>query len=328
MLTRRRVLAASAAALASAASGAVPQAFAQLDRRLVRIIVGFPAGGAADVTARILADRLRLPYASTAIVENRPGASGRLAVEYVKNAEPDGSVLLFTPEPTIAVFPHSFRKLSYDPLRDLTPIAPTVKVMYTYNIGPAVPQGVQSLSDFMQWCKANPNHATFATPSAGTTPHFVGFMLASAADVKMTPVHYKGGAPALQDLLGGHVSASVNPISETLPLANAGTLRVLAVTGSQRSRFLRDVPTMRESGYNIVVDSWIGIFAPAKLPPETLRILSAAIDEVATSSEVAQQLAKIGGEPAFQSPEEFAVTIRADIERWGPVVKASGFVAD
>jgi tripartite-type tricarboxylate transporter receptor subunit TctC len=322
------MLAASAAGLVSAGTGLLPQASAQFNGKLVHIIVGFPAGGAVDVTARILADRLRLAYAATVIVENKPGASGRLAVEYVKNAEPDGSVLLFTPEPIIALFPHSFRKLSYDPLRDLTPVAPTVRLMYTFSIGLAVPQSVQSLSEFMQWCKANPGHATFASPPAGTTPHFVGFMLATAAGIKMTPVHYQGGAPALQDVLGGHVPASVNPISETLPLANSGTLRILAVTGPQRSRFLPDVPTMRESGYNIAVDTWIGIFAPAKLPPEKLRTLSVAIGEAVGSPEMAKQLAKFGADPMFQSPEQFAETIRVDIERWGPVVKESGFVAD
>jgi tripartite-type tricarboxylate transporter receptor subunit TctC len=327
MLTRRCMLEASAAGIASAASTVVPQAFAQLDKKPVRIIVGFPAGGGADVTARLLAERVRFPYASTVIVENRPGASGRLAVEYVKNAEPDGSVLLLTPEGPIVLFPHSFRNLNYDPLRDLTPIAPTVKSMLAFHIGSAVPQGVQSLPEFMRWCKANPDQATFATPSAGT-PHFVGFMLASAASVQMTPIHYRGGAAALLDLLGGHVPASVNPITEILPFAKSGALRILAVTGSQRSRFLPDIPTMREAGYNVAVDSWIGIFAPAKLPPETLRTLSAAIGEAATSPEMAEQLAKIGAEPTFQSPEQFAATVRADFERWGSVVKASGFVAD
>jgi tripartite-type tricarboxylate transporter receptor subunit TctC len=126
MLTRRRVLAASVAGFVFSEAGVLTQAFAQLSRKVVHIIVGFPAGGAVDVTARTLADRLRLPYASTVIVENKPGASARLAVEHVKNSEPDGIALLFTPEPVIAVFLHSFRKLSYDPLRDLTPVAPVV----------------------------------------------------------------------------------------------------------------------------------------------------------------------------------------------------------
>jgi tripartite-type tricarboxylate transporter receptor subunit TctC len=222
MLTRRRVLAASVGGLASAGSGVFPQAFAQVDRKVVRIIVGFPAGGGADVTARVFAERLRLPYASAVIVENMPGASGRLAIEFVKNAKPDGSVLLFAPEPLIALFPHSFRRLGYDPMRDLTPVAPTYSTMLTCNIGPTVPQSVRSLSEFMQWCMANPDHATFATPSAGTTPHFVGLMLGSAAGVQMTPVHYRGSAAALQDLLGGHVPASVSSINAVISLANSG----------------------------------------------------------------------------------------------------------
>jgi tripartite-type tricarboxylate transporter receptor subunit TctC len=180
MLTRRSVLAIARAGLISAASVIVAPAFAQSDKKLVRIIVGFAAGGGADQTARILAEQLRFRYASMMIVENMPGASGRLSVEFVK-AQPDGSVLLLAPEPLIALFPHTFRNLGYDPLHDLTPIAPIVRTMYTYNIGPAVPQHVQSLADFMQWCNGDSNRATFATPSAGTSPHFLGLMLASTA---------------------------------------------------------------------------------------------------------------------------------------------------
>jgi len=132
----------------------------------------------------------------------------------------------------------------------------------------------------------------------------------------------------VQDLLGGHVAASVNPIGETLPLAKSGTLRILAVTGPQRSRFLPEVPTMHELGYEVVAHSWIGLFGPARMPAETVRSLSAAIGEAAVSPELAEQLAKLGVDPTFQSPEQFTATIRADTERWGPVVRASGFVAD
>jgi tripartite-type tricarboxylate transporter receptor subunit TctC len=328
MLTRRRILETSASGLASAASVFVAQALAQSDRKIARLIIGFPPGGGGDHIARILAERLRLRHTSPVIVVNMPGASGRFSVEFVKNAEPDGNVLLVAPEALIAVFPHSFRKLNYDPLHDLTPIAPIVGTMYTYSIGPAVPPSVQSLFDFMHWCKGNPDRATFATPSAGTPPHFLGLMTASAAGVQMTPVHYRGGAPALQDLVGGHVSASVNPIVDVMPFANSGTLRILAVSGSQRSPFLPDTPTMREAGYNVAVDSWVGIFAPAKVPPDTVRSVSAAIGEAAASPEMAEQLANLGGEPMFESPEQFAVRVRSDIEHWGPVVKASGFIAD
>jgi tripartite-type tricarboxylate transporter receptor subunit TctC len=326
MMTRRRLLAASAAGLAC--SGPSVCAFAQAIKKPAHIIVGFPAGGGTDVIGRILADRLRGSYASTVLVENKPGAAARIAVEYVKNAEPDGSVMLFTPDFPITVYPHSFRSLNYDPLKDFTPVAPAAKSMLTYNVGPAVPESVKTLAQFVEWCKANPGKASYGTTAAGGTPHFVGMMLASAAGITMTPVHYRGGAPALQDLIGGHVPASVNPISESMAQARAGTIRVLAVTGAKRSSFLPDVPTMAESGYNVVVESWLGAFVPSKTPANIVNALGAAIGDAVKSPEMIENLAKAGNEPNFQTPAEFAATVKADIIRWAPVVKASGFIAE
>jgi tripartite-type tricarboxylate transporter receptor subunit TctC len=330
MPTRRYLLAASAAGLLL--NGRWPRAFAQATgpaiKKPARIIVGFPAGGGTDMIARILADRLRGAYAPSVLVENKPGAAARLAGEYVKNAEADGSVMLFTPDFPITVYPHSFRSLNYDPLRDFTPVATTTKSMLTYNIGPAVPDGVKSLAEFIAWCKANPGKASYATTAAGGTPHFVGMMLATAAGVPMTPVHYRGGAPALQDLIGGHVPASVNPISEVLVHAKSGTVRILAVTGSRRSTFLPDVPTISEEGYDVVIDSWLGVLVPARTPPLVVNALSSAINEAVRSGPMIDSLAKLGNEPAFQGPAQFAAIVEADIARWGPVVKASGFVAE
>ena len=331
MLTRRHLLTASAAGLVSAGTSllarARAQAIAPAITKPVHVIVGFPPGGGTDVIARILADRLRGAYASTVLVENKPGAAARIAVEYVKNAEPDGSVMLFTPDFPITVYPHSFRSLNYDPLRDFTAVAPAAKSMLTYNVGPAVPDNVKTLAEFVQWCKANPEKAAYATTAAGGTPHFVGLMLANEAGVPMTAVHYRGGAPALQDLIGGHVPASVNPISESMTQAKAGTIRILAVTGARRSSFLPDVPTMAEAGFNVVVESWLGAFVPSKTPAEIVNTLGAAIGEAVKSPQMAENLAKVGNEPAFQTPAEFAATVQADVARWGPVVKASGFIA-
>jgi tripartite-type tricarboxylate transporter receptor subunit TctC len=325
MPTRRRLLVQMLATAALTTGGTC--VFSQETKRLLRLVVGFPAGGGTDIIARVLADRIRVPFASSVIVENKPGAAARASVDFVKNAEPDGATLLFTPDFPITVYPHSFRMLSYDPLRDLVPVAPGAKSMLCYNIGPAVPASVTTLAGFVQWVRDNPDKASYATTAAGGTPHFVGMMFATAAGLAMTPVHYRGGAPALQDLLGGHVPASVNPISEAMPHAKSGALRMLAVTGSKRSRFLPDVPTMREQGFDVVIDSWLGAFAPARTPAETVRALGAAINEVARSPDYAEALAKFGNEPALQTPEEFAATVRNDIARWGPVVKASGFVA-
>jgi tripartite-type tricarboxylate transporter receptor subunit TctC len=325
MLTRRTVLAASAAA----AIGAVPlRGRAQALKKNLHIIVGFPAGGATDVIARILAERLRGRYAPSVIIENKPGGAARVAVDYIKNAEPDGSEFLFTPDFPITVYPHSFRTLSYDPLRDLMPVAPVSRSTLTFVIGPAVPDHVTALAEFVAWCRANPEKAIFATTAAGSTTHFVGVMLANEAGVKLGPVHYRGGAPSLQDLIGGHVPASVNPIGETLPQAASGKIRILAVASAERSKFLPNVPTMREAGYNVIVETWLGAFAPARTPPEAVRALNAAISDAVGSPEMTESLAKIGSDTKFQSPDQFAATVRADLQRWGPVVKASGFVAE
>jgi tripartite-type tricarboxylate transporter receptor subunit TctC len=327
MLNRRHLLAGSAAGVLAAGAGTLPHALAQAVKKPVRVIVGFPAGGGTDVTARVLAEALRGAYAQAVLVENKPGAGARLAVEYVKNAEPDGSVMLFTPDFPMTLYPHSFKSLSYDPLKDLTPVGPATTSMLSYNVGPAVPASVKSLRDYVQWCKANPDKASFGTTSAGGTPHFAGVMFASEAKVPINPVHYRGGAPALQDVVGGHMPASVNPTSESMPLHQAGSIRMLAVTGSKRSQFLPDVPTMVEQGYNVVVESWLGVFLPAKAPADVLNALSAAMREASQSAVMKDNLAKFGSTATFQTPAQFAETIKNDINRWAPVVKASGFVA-
>src|SRR6202171_6759885 len=154
MLSRRRMIAASALG-ALAFGGGMPRAVARATAKLVRMIVGFPAGGGTDVTARVLAEALHGAYASTIMVENKAGASARLAVEYVKNPEPDGSVMLFTPDFPMTLYPHSFKSLSYDPLKDFTPVSPATTSMLSYNVGPTVPMSVKSLGDYVQWCKAN-----------------------------------------------------------------------------------------------------------------------------------------------------------------------------
>jgi tripartite-type tricarboxylate transporter receptor subunit TctC len=179
----------------------------------------------------------------------------------------------------------------------------------------------------VQWCKANPAQANFATTSAGGTPHFTGVMLAREAGVTLTPVHYRGGAPAMEDLVGGHIPASVNPVSEVIELAKAGSIRILAVTGAERSAFLPGVPTMKETGYNVVVESYSGVFLPAKTANEIVDALSGAIREASRSKQMIESLAKFGTEPTYMSSGEFTAWIKAEIARWGPVVKASGFVA-
>jgi len=314
--------------LAGAAALALP-AWAQTTVKTVRIIVPFPAGGGTDVLARLIADKMRGNYSPAVIVENRVGASGRTGVEAVKNAEPDGTTLLFTPDFLMTVYPHSFRKLSYDPLKDFVPIAVVASSGLALAAGPGLPAQIKTVQEYLDWAKAHPKQASFATTAAGGTPHFVGVMLSQASGVELTPVHYKGGGPALNDLMGGQIPVSVNPIGELLPQLKGGKIRVLATTGAKRSKFLPDVPTMAESGFAaIVLSPWLGFFAPARTPADVVKRLSNGINDAVQSGDTQQNLLKFGMESAVATPVGFAETVRQDIEKWRPIVKASGFTAE
>jgi tripartite-type tricarboxylate transporter receptor subunit TctC len=312
----------------TAFAAVAPRSFAQPSGKPLRIIVPFPAGGGTDVLARIVAERLRGPL-GTVIVDNRVGASGRIGVEAVKNAEADGSTLLFTPDFLLTVFPHSFRSLSYNPLADFAPVAIVARSALTLSVGPALPAQARTVAQYLDWAKQNEKQAFFATTSPGGTPHFIGVMLARASGVALSPVHYKGGAPALQDLLGGQIPVSVNPIGEVLPYVKSGRIRVLATTGAARSRYLPEVPTFAESGFrDIVAEAWLGFLAPGRTPAQTVARLAAVIGEAAKAPETMDSLEKSAMEGASSTPESFAATLRADLEKWGPIVKASGFTAE
>lgn len=315
--------------LAAAAAAAAPWARAQTVGSTLHIVVPFPAGGGTDVLARILAEKLRGNYAPAVIVDNRVGASGRTGVEAVKKAAPDGNTLLFTPDFLLTVYPHSFRKLSYDPLKDFVPIAMVARSALGVAAGPGLPSEIDSVGAYVAWAKSNPKHAFFADTSPGGTPHFVGVMLSQASGVKLTPVHYKGGAPALQDLVGGQVPVSINPLSELLPQLKSGKVRVLAVTSAERSKFLPDVPTMSEAGFpSIAFSSWLGFFAPAGTPPDVVKRLANGIADAAAWGDTQQSILKFAMEPVALTPVGFAAQLKADLERWKPIVRASGFTAD
>jgi tripartite-type tricarboxylate transporter receptor subunit TctC len=326
MLSRRQVFSASAASLL-AAGGLAARVSAEAIDKVVHVIVGFPAGGGTDIVARVLAQALQGDYASSIVVEDRPGASARLAVEYVKNAPPDGSVMLFTPDFPLTLYPSSFKSLKYDPLRDFIAVGPAAKGSLTFSIGPAVPDSVKTLKDFVAWAKANPTKANVADTSPGATPHFTTVMLAQEAKVTLTPVHYRGGAPAMEDLIGGHVPASVNPVSEVMAFAKAGKIRPLGVTGERRTPFLPDVPTMKEQGFNVVVESLTGVFVPAQTPAPIVAALNAAMHKASASKQMIDSLAKFGTEPTYMTTADFTAWIKEEIARWRPVVKASGFKA-
>ena len=324
MIQRRSLL----QALAAAPFAASPLAFGQ-GAGNASIISGFPAGGMGDFVARPLAERLRGKYAPAVLVESKVGAGGRIAVEFVKRAAPDGLTILQIPSSPMVLYPNTYKKLNYDPIADFTPVTSTVTYGFSITAGPGLPAEIKTLAEYLSWAKANPKQASYGIPAAGSALHFVGMMLAKAAGVELTSVAYRGGAPLLQDVMGGQVPISINVIGEVAPHIKSGKLRSLAVTQGQRSVFLPDVPTLSELGFrDIVVQEWLGWFVPAKTPNDVVAKLNALVREGLQAADVLDGLTKNSLQPIAQSPEEFARIVRADLARWAPIVKASGFTAE
>ena len=327
--SRRRLLTAATAGLCCAAIGGARRAGAQPIGRLTRVVVGFPPGGAPDVVARVVADALRGPYAQTVVVENKAGAGGRIAVEAVKVAEADGSTVLVTPNPIITVYPHVYRKLSYDPLHDLTPVTSLCTYPLVLSAGPALPANVNSLAELVGWCKTHPANASFGTPAAGSTLHFIGVVFASAAGIELQHIPYRGGPEVMTDLVGGRIPLAVTPPAPVVPHIRAGRLRALATTSADRSPLLPDVPTFKEAGYpQLAVRDWIGTFVPAKTPSDRVEQLNALLRRALTSREVSDTYATLMMDVSSESPREAARMVQAEYEMWRPIVRASGFSVD
>lgn len=330
MTTRRSTLGYLAAGLAAPALLASGRAAAQAAQPLVKqltLVVPFPAGGGTDVVARLVADGLRGRYAEQVVVDNRAGAGGRIGVAHVKAGPADGSMLLFTPAFPLAIFPHIYKNLPYDAFADFVPVATTSKGAMVLSVGPAVPAEVKTATDFVAWCKANPGKATFGAP-AGSGQHFAGVQFAKSSGAPLRLVPYKGGAPSVVDVLGGHIAAVVTPLSESLPHGKEGKLRLLATTTRKRSQFTPEVPTMQELGWDVVFEDWSGVVAPAKTPAEVIARANQAVAEIVRSPRGMEAMAKLGVDADLNSPQEFARLYRATWERYQAVVKATGFTAE
>lgn len=328
-MKRRKFLDIGAAGALLPLAGLPGLAAATITTKPSKFVVGFAPGGGTDTIARMVADIIRAEYPGGLIVENKPGAASRIAVEMVKSADPDGSTLLITPDFSLTVYPHSFKKLSYDPLKDLVPVAPVALAGLALCAGPLVPASVRNPVDYLEWCKANPRMASFGTPGAGSSFHFAGLMLGKARGVELNHIGYKGGAPALQDVVGGQIPANICAIGEALQFIKAGRLRVLGTFGSERDRFAPDAPTMVESGFkDVVAQAWVGVLAPARTPADVVARTAAALNKATSGDALTERLAGYGMRPLTMSSSEFGILLRGDIERWGPVVRASGFTAD
>jgi tripartite-type tricarboxylate transporter receptor subunit TctC len=324
MITRRRFIAASAAGVAS-----IPRrAQGQVVGKLTRVIVGFAPGGSSDVVARLMVDQMK-GYTSTIVIDNRPGAGGRIALEIAKTSAADGSVMVLSPASMIVLYPHLYKPLGYDPEQDFIAVSTVCAFPFVVSVGPMVPREVRTLDDFIRWCKANPRLASYGTSGAGSMLHFAGMMLARAANFEFTHVPYKGASPALQDLLGGQVAATVGVLGIALPHIQSGNLRALATSGTARTAFLPDVPTLKEAGYpGLEITEWQGIFVPAKTPPAIVDGLNRSVRAALETNEVKAGLSKLSFEIGGTSPAEFARLVKADIARWAPIVKESGFTPE
>jgi tripartite-type tricarboxylate transporter receptor subunit TctC len=312
--------------IGSAFAAASLPAFAQAG--LARIVVGFPPGGTVDAMARRIAEKLKGSYAENVIVENKPGAGGRIAVETVKNAAPDGNTILFSPGSMLVIYPHVYRKLSYDTFKDMLPVTPAALYTCAFVVGPGVPESVKTLAQFVDWSKTAPKVA-YASPAPGSMPHFLGDVFKRKAGIDLQHVPYRGMAPAVQDVLGGQIASCMGVLGEFLPHMASGRVRVLAVTSEKRSRFMPDVPTFAELGFKEVAGTeWYGVLLPAKTEAARVSKLAEVIAAAVKDPQVAEGFAQIGFEATSQTPAAFAQSIRRELDYWGPVVKASGFSSD
>jgi tripartite-type tricarboxylate transporter receptor subunit TctC len=291
---------------------------------------GFPAGGLGDQVTRPLLERLKGRWPGTMILDSKVGAGGRIAAEFVRRAPADASTLLQVPSSIITLYPHTYgKKLNYDPVADFVAVSPLAAYTISMTVGPMVPADVKTVADFVRWARANPDKANYGIPAAGSAPHFAGMMFERASGVPMKSIPYRGGAPLLQDLLGGQLPVAFNVVSEVLAHVKAGRLRSLAVASPQRWAALPEVPSFAELGFrDIVVVEFLGWYAPAKTAPELVRQLNAAVQEALGTPEMQEVFNRTGLVALRMSPEAFAVHVKDELNRWAPVVKASGFTPE
>jgi tripartite-type tricarboxylate transporter receptor subunit TctC len=257
------------------------------------------------------------------IVENRTGGDGLIGIKFVRNAAADGSTVLVTTGPTMYLLPMVEAEPSFDLGKDFMPVSLLARFEFCVVVGPAV--DARDFKGFVTWLKANPGKATFGVPSQGTIPHFTGSKLAQVLDIPMTRVGYRGSAPIINDLMGGHLPFGITTVADAIAQHSAGGIKILAVSSAERSPFLRDVPTLKESGVDLVADGWYGMWLPAGSPPAFAGRLSAAVVATLAKTEVREKLLAIGLIAVGTTPAGLTEEIAADIGLWQPIVKATGY---
>jgi tripartite-type tricarboxylate transporter receptor subunit TctC len=319
MNTTLRVVALSIAVLAgSVASPAAAQ------EGPLRIVLGFPAGAGLDIMTRLVAEHLRQGLGRPVIVENKTGAGGQIANDTVKAAAPDGNTLLMTPVATMAIYPHSYGdRLRYDPFKDFAPVAHMITFHSALGVGAHVP--ASSLAEYVALVKKDPKAGYYASAAAGSIPHFIGVLLGTTAGIPMTHVPYKGTAPGLLALAAGEIAALISTTADIANLEKTGKGRLLAIASTQRRPAFPNVPTFKEQGYDVDGEAWFALFAPAGTPAPLIERLSKAAIAAVRDPALRQRLEAMGFEPTGLGPAALAAIHKADYDKWGPVIRASGF---
>ncbi|KAA0219305.1 MAG: tripartite tricarboxylate transporter substrate binding protein [Lautropia sp.] len=294
--------------------------------RPVRIVVAYAPGGANDLVARLVAQKLGEELGQPVVVENKAGAGGIVGTEAVARAQPDGYTLLLGAGGAITINPSIYPSLPYDPQRDFAPISRVATSALVAVVNPSLP--VHSVPELVAWANRQADGISVASPGTGTPLHLAAEMARSMAGFRMTHVPYKGSAPALADLMSGQVDAMFDVVGTSLPHIRSGRLRAIGVTSPARDRSLQDVPTLDEQGLKgFDVTVWYGLFAPAKTPEHVLVRLEAAVRKVVASSDAGERLASMGLSPAADGRDALARQVREEIPLWARVVKESGVKA-
>ena len=292
----------------------------------LKLLVGFPAGAALDTLSRLMAEKMKVSLNRPVVVENKAGAGGMIAAESLKTTAPDGNTVLMSPVANISIAPHTYSNLRYNALTDFEPVAHIADFQIAFGIN--ADAGATTMKDYVALVKKDPKYGNFASAAAGSLPHFFGLLVARTAGIEMTHVPYKGSAPAMQALAAGEVTVGVMTLPDISTVVKTGKARILAVSGGKRSPLYPDVPTLREAGYNIEGNGWYAMYVPAKTPRSDIEAISKAAIDAIKSPEITQRFASMGLEPTAYGPAETGRITRADYEKWGPVIRASGFKAD
>ena len=295
------------------------------DKPPLKIMVGFPPGGSADILARMLAEALREDF-GTIVVENRPGAGGRIALNAVKVAKPDGQTVIVLPSGPMVLFPHVYKKLDYDAVNDFTPVSQIARFQFGVVSGPA--SNVKNVAEMVAKAKMDAGKSSYGTPGAGTLPHFMGVLMEQSAGISLNHVPFQGGAPANNALLGGHIDYKFDVVSETAEMHRAGKARIIAVTGSQRDPQVPEVPTLKEAGVNMEATAWFAMYGPAGLKGEALTRLEKAMMKITRSPAMKEKMTKLGYEPIGSTSAELAAAQKVDLARWEKPIKATGVQLD